>query len=129
MLARIVYSAALAVVGLGVLSGGVAAADASGDPAAGETAFKAQCMGCHVVGLGQKGVLAPSLRGVVGRKAASTGFSYSVALKASGLTWTKANLDTFLAAPTKMVPGTRMFIAITDPQQRANVVAYLATLK
>ncbi len=104
-------------------------ADAGGDAATGATIFNARCIACHVIGAGQKGLLAPNLRGLVGRKAAVTGFSYSSALKASGLTWTKANLETFLAAPGKMVPGTRMVINIGDAHQRADVIAYLATLK
>lgn len=37
-------------------------------------------------------------------------------------------LNTFLTAPAKLVPGTRMFISIADPQQRADVIAYLKTL-
>ena len=104
-------------------------ADAGGDAATGATIFNARCIACHVIGAGQKGLLAPNLRGLVGRKAAATGFSYSSALKASGLTWTKANLETFLAAPGRMVPGTRMVINVGDAHQRADVIAYLATLK
>lgn len=89
--------------------------------------FRQRCASCHVAPPGGRNVLAPSLTGVVGRKAASTPFAtYSPALKASKLTWTRANLDKFLTAPAKLVPGTRMVIALPDPAQRAAVLDYLA---
>jgi cytochrome c len=98
------------------------------DATAGKAVFT-QCTACHVYKPGQTGVAAPNLYGVVGRKAASTAFGYSSALKASKLTWDKATLNTFLKAPGKLVPGTRMVIAVTDDTKRANLIAYLATLK
>lgn len=84
---------------------------------------------CHVSTSGQKAGLGSNLAGLVGRKAASTDFLYSSALKASGLKWDKATLDKFLAAPNKMVPGTRMAISVTNPAERAALVNYLASLK
>lgn len=85
---------------------------------------------CHVSAKGARPTLAPNLFGVAGRKAASSDFAnYSPALKASGLVWSKASLDRFLAAPGKLVPGTRMVIAIPDAKRRAAVVAYLQGLK
>lgn len=99
------------------------------DAAAGGTLFKQRCGACHVVTPGQKGIIAPNLSGLAGRKAASTEFNYSPALKASGLKWDKSTLDKFLTAPMKLVPGTRMVISIPDAKQRADVVAYLSSLK
>lgn len=107
----------------------LAAAPVVGDPAAGGVLFKARCMACHVIAPGAKGVIAPNLRGVVGRKAASTPFAYSPALKASGKTWTRAQLDAFLTSPATLVPGTRMVISLPDPKPRADVIAWLATQK
>jgi cytochrome c len=104
-----------------------AAANPAGNAAAGEALFKQRCAACHTVASGQPGVIAPNLGGVVGRKAAATGFSYSPALNASGLTWTPAEIDLFLQGPAKLVPGTRMVITITDPVQRGNVIAFLGT--
>ncbi len=98
------------------------------DATAGKAVFT-QCTACHAYKPGAVGVAAPNLYGVVGRKAASTNFSYSSALKASKLTWDAATLNTFLKAPGKLVPGTRMVIAVTNDTQRANLIAYLATLK
>ena len=102
------------------------AALAQADP--GEAPFKQRCQSCHTVAPGgASGPLAPNLRGVVGRKAAgSTYKTYSPALKASKLVWTAANLDKYLAAPGKLVPGTRMVIAVSDPAQRALLIAYMA---
>lgn len=105
------------------------AAFAQSDP--GEAQFNQRCKVCHVVSPGgAPGPLAPNLRGLVGRKAASTAFkTYSPALKASNLVWSTANLDKFLTAPGKLVPGTRMVIAVSDAGQRKAIVAWLAKLK
>jgi len=71
----------------------------------------------------------PSLTGVVGRKAASLpDYPYSAGLKASGLTWTAANLDLFVQAPAKLVPGTAMRAVVSDPNDRRDLIDYLATL-
>lgn len=57
------------------------------------------------------------------------GFDYSAANRHSGLTWTVGTLDRYLAAPRQVVPGTLMtFPGLKDPRQRADVIAYLATL-
>jgi cytochrome c len=95
----------------------------------GELLYRQRCGACHVVTPGgTSGPIAPNLRGVTGRKAATTAYKgYTPALKAANLTWTRANLDTFVAAPTRMVPGTRMTIAVANPQQRAAILDYLAT--
>lgn len=104
---------------------------ASAQPAAeGAAIFKQQCQMCHVNAKGARPAIAPNMFGVAGRKAGSTDFaSYSPALKASGVVWNAANLDRFLTAPAKMVPGTRMVISIPDAKRRAAVVAYLQSLK
>jgi cytochrome c len=97
------------------------------DAAKGADVYQERCGSCHVLnGVGQ----GPSLVGVVGRKAASIpGFNYSDAMKASGLTWTPANLDRFVSGPTKLVPGTAMRAIVPDPTERRDLIAYLASLK
>jgi cytochrome c len=107
----------------------LAAPAAAQDAAAGEKAF-GQCKACHSVVAGQNRI-GPSLAAVVGRKAASVaGFSYSAAMKAKGVAWTEANLDTYLAKPAAYVPGTKMaFAGIADVKKRKDVIAYLKTLK
>ncbi|RVT94762.1 c-type cytochrome [Sphingomonas crocodyli] len=120
---------------IGVILGAMALAAtstgafAAGDAAKGKTVF-ARCMACHKTVAGQNG-LGPSMAGIVGRKAATVaGFNYSPAMKGSGLTWTTANLDAYLTKPTAKVPGTRMiFMGIPKPEDRENLIAYLATLK
>jgi cytochrome c len=104
-------------------------AAAVSDPGAKPAAF-AQCAACHSIEPGKNGV-GPSLAGVFGGKAGSVaGFNYSPANKASGLTWDEATLDTYLTAPMKMIPGTKMsYAGMGDAAQRQAVIAYLKTLK
>jgi cytochrome c len=99
-------------------------------PAAnGEALFRQRCQVCHSVVAAKSAGVGPNLRGVVGRKAAAATFNYSNAMRQSKVTWTGANLDRYLTAPTKMVPGTRMVIAVTDAAQRAALIKYLSQTK
>lgn len=102
---------------------------AEGDAAAGEKVFN-QCKACHTVQAGQNRV-GPSLFGVVGRKAGTAeGFAYSPAMKGANLTWTPENLDKYLTDPKALVPGNKMaFPGLKKPEDRANVIAYLAQQK
>jgi cytochrome c len=95
------------------------------DAAHGKTVF-ARCAACHDLNTGRT-LLGPSLKGIVGRKSGSMpGFSYSAAMTAKGIAWTPTNLDMFITAPTKFVPGTRMpFAGIPDAKDRADLIAYL----
>jgi cytochrome c len=107
-----------------------AAAAPKGDPVKGEALVKARCSICHSTVVDTTPRPAPTQKGVVGRKAGTiANFKYSAALKASGLTWTPANLDKFLTNPAAMVPGTFMVISVPNPAERADVIAYLATVK
>jgi len=97
----------------------------TGDAEAGAEIYGTECRGCHAVSI------APTLRGLIGRPIASAnGFNgYSDGLKSrSGDTWTEANVDAFLAAPGAFAPGTPMAKTIADPQQRADIIAYIASL-
>jgi cytochrome c len=99
---------------------------AAGDPVAGKTAYGA-CMACHSIDDNDVG---PAHRGVVGRKAGSVpGFSYSVALKNSGIVWTPEMIDRWLQGPQKLVPGSKMFFSVGDAKTREDLIAYLATQK
>lgn len=100
-------------------------------PPDGENLFKQRCQACHQVVAGKPSPAGPNLYGVVDRKAASSPvpYDYSKALKDSGLTWTRDQLDAYLAAPTKKVPGTKMVIGLPLPGQRAAVLDYLARVK
>ncbi len=116
-------AAATAGVTAAAPAAAVAAADAK--PAA-----YAQCAACHSVEPGKHGI-GPSLHGVYGTKAGEiAGFAFSEKLKASGLTWDDATLDTWLSGPMKVVPGTKMsYAGMSDPAKRAEIIAYLKTLK
>lgn len=106
-------------------------AAAGGDPAAGKMVFASQCAVCHSAAKGGAPILGPTLFGVVGRKTASMpGFVYSTAMKSAGGVWTNERLETYLPAPSKAVPGTKMtYMGVKDPAKLRNLIAYLDTLK
>jgi cytochrome c len=102
------------------------AAVAAGDPARGVRDFQ-PCMACHSVKPGEHST-GPSLASLWNRKAGSAeGFTrYTSALKVVDVTWTETSLDKWLSSPQKFVPGTSMSMqGITDPQERADLIAYL----
>lgn len=123
--------AALAAVSL--LSGGSGAAWAA-DAAAGEQVFKKICATCHSneAGVNKTG---PSLFGVYGRKAGSSDFPRYKGLVGADFTWDAAKLDAYLQDPKAFVIAntqnktTAMTYALKDATQRADVIAYLQTLK
>jgi len=115
----------LAALALVLAAGTAQAADAE----AGAKVFKAQCTACHSAVAGKK-LIGPSLFGVVGRKAGTEDFAYSDANKNSGLVWDEATLDKYLTSPKTIVPGTKMtYAGVKNDTQRADLIAYLATLK
>jgi cytochrome c len=113
-----------------MLLAGMVQACAAGNAATGGALFN-RCFICHSTTKGAPNRMGPSLFGITGRKAGiSPGFSYSSAMKNSGIIWTPAKLDAYLADPQKLVPGNNMPMAgISSAQQRADIVAYLGTLK
>ena len=95
-----------------------------GDAVHGKSLYQA-CTGCHSIDENDVG---PKHRGVVGRHSGIIpGYAYSAALKGSGLVWTPANLDRWLTNPQKLVPGAKMYFSVSNPQNRADIIAYLAT--
>jgi cytochrome c len=107
------------------LTGGALAQDAT----AGAKGFQTYCSICHTV-QPDRNLVGPSLFGVVNRPSGHIpGFHYSDASRKSGLTWDVATLDRYLTAPRQVMPGTLMtFAGVKDPKQRADLIAYLATL-
>jgi len=98
----------------------------SGDANAGAELFDSVCEECHGAA-----ATAPTLRGIIGRPAASIESfdGYSEALKAKkSLNWTPANLNLFLKSPKGLVPGTLMYKTVPDEKDRADIIAYLASL-
>ena len=101
---------------------------AGADPAAGEAIFR-QCSSCHKLEEGANAT-GPHLYGVVGRpQDAISEYPYSSAFAELGGTWTPEELDHFLANPSEYVPGTKMtYRGLADVQDRADIIAYLATV-
>lgn len=101
------------------------------DPAEGEKVFKRVCASCHITTPDGPKRLGPTLAGIVGRKSGSVdGFRYSNANKNANLTWTPEQLDPYLKDPKAVVPGTIMaFAGVKKDDERANLIAYLQTLK
>jgi cytochrome c len=89
-----------------------------------------QCATCHNFQKGAGPKIGPDLWNVVGStRAAHAQFKYSPAMKEKGGQWTFEALDQFIEDPRKDIPGTAMtFAGIKNPQQRADVLAYLRTL-
>ena len=106
------------------------AADADGDPIAGKAIFQRICQNCHSNEIGVNKV-GPSLWNVVGRQAGIVpGFEYSEAMRANNAAWTASSLDTYLADPRGDIHGIKMFFkGLPEAKDRANVIAYLETLK
>ncbi|TFI58706.1 cytochrome c family protein [Sphingomonas parva] len=102
---------------------------AAADPEKGRRAAQV-CGSCHTLDNGGPNRVGPNLWAVVGRPvAAHAGFAYSPALSGHGGAWSYQALDQFLAGPARAVPGTKMsFAGLRNPRDRANLLAYLATL-
>ena len=111
-----------AAVGCAAL-GSAAPASAAPDAMRGESVY-ARCAACHALAFDRVG---PRHCGLLGRRAGSApDFPYSAAMKRSAIVWNEPSLDRFLAAPTKVVPGTTMtYDGVPDPQERADLIAYL----
>lgn len=118
-------AAALLLQGMSVLTSARAA-----DPQEGQSVFRSQCAICHSVQQGRT-LIGPSLYGIVGRRTGSEpGYAYSTANKNANLIWTPEVLDKYLNSPQTVIPGTKMpYGGLKDPTKRADIIAYLATLR
>jgi len=114
-------AAAIAILALLMPAAGRAA-----DTAAGQTAF-GKCKICHSVEAGARSPVGPNLHGVFGRKAGSLeGFSYSAAMKNSGVVWDDDSMAKYLHDPRGSMPGNKMaFPGIKNYEEMANLLAYL----
>jgi cytochrome c len=118
------YAAAVILAGAisAVLAETAWAGGLTGDPARGETVYEA-CQDCHSL---DKNDVGPRHRGVFGRKAGSLpDYDYSEALKSANITWNGETLDKWLTDPQALAPGAKMFFHLDNPQDRADVIAYL----
>jgi cytochrome c len=74
--------------------------------------------------------IGPHLVGVIGRKAGSVErYNYSAAMKSAGFVWDAQRLDPYLLKPSAVVKGTKMVNVLAKPTDRADIIAYLATMK
>ena len=117
-----------------IQSGAIAQNALAGDAVRGKAFFDISCATCHSPVLGPENLVimkqGPSLVGVVGRVSGSLqNFSYTKAIREAGMKWDAASLYKFLENPMEVMPGTTMPIPVADPRNRADVVAYLATLR
>ena len=104
------------------LTGTAWAGGPTGDANHGEALYEA-CQDCHSL---DKNDVGPRHRGVFGRKAASLpDYDYSDALKSANITWNEETLDKWLTDPQAVAPGAKMFFHLDNPQDRADVIAYL----
>jgi cytochrome c len=119
---RILTAALLAAA---VLSANPAAA--GGDSKSGEQLFQSHCAACHSLDTNRVG---PKLGGVFGRKAGEVpGYNYSSAVKNSNAVWNAPALDKWLSGPQQMIPGQKMNFNVSDPQNRADIIAFLKSQK
>lgn len=103
------------------------------DTAKGEK-IAAKCKACHTFNSGGPNRTGPNLFGIVNAPIMHNGsFSYSNAMvtaKSNMENWTEDNLFNYLADPQGTTPGTKMqFNGIKSPKERADLIAWLKTLK
>jgi len=100
---------------------------AAADAGAGARVFN-KCKACHSTDAGVSKV-GPSLFGVVDRAQGVEEFGYSDVVAGLGGTWTTDELNAFLTKPSDYAPGTAMsFAGLSKEKDRANIIAFLATL-
>jgi cytochrome c len=105
----------------------VSTAACAADSEHGKLLFQA-CAACHT---DRPDAIGPSLKGIVGRKAAVLqDYRYSNPMKRANLVWDEANLRAYIADPQAKVPGNRMpFGGLQDTKNIDDIIAYLKTLR
>jgi cytochrome c len=90
-------------------------------------AFPIRCIECHSVSDTTEKKIGPNLKGLIGRMSGTLeGYEYSDAMKAAGILWSEETLKTYLVAPRKVVPRTKMnFNGLKQPGEVEDIVAYL----
>lgn len=129
-----------AAVDSGAKGGGTAAPAFSADavvallktasPESGQAVFR-QCTACHTADKGGKAGTGPNLWGKLGKEIASSPDfpRYSPAMKNAKGKWDYKNMIEYLHDPKRAIPGNQMaFAGVKNPQQLADLVAYLRSL-
>ena len=104
---------------------------AKADPKKGEQIAKV-CAACHTFNKGGPNKIGPNLWGITDEAMAEvSGFQFSAAMEAhKGEKWDPEKLNQWLANPQSFAKGTKMtFAGFPKAQDRADVIAYLNTLK
>jgi cytochrome c len=104
---------------------------AKADPAKGQQLAKV-CLQCHTVEKGGADKIGPHLWGIMQENIASVPkYQFSQVLLAhKGEKWDPAKLNVWLFKPQQFAKGTKMtFPGLAKPQDRADVIAYLESLK
>lgn len=105
----------------------IAALLPTADAGKGADVFK-KCAACHTITQGGANGIGPNLYATLGEGVAQGkgGYAFSDALKGVGGTWDFDKMNAWLTSPRKFAPGTKMtFAGLGNPQDRANVIAYL----
>ena len=101
-----------------------------GDADNGAIIYQDACGQCHQLnaGLNKKG---PQLMNIYGAPAAELeDYTYSNGLKTSGWVWDAQTLDPYIADAEKAMLDSKMLSnPMPDAQERADVIAYLSTLR
>lgn len=104
---------------------------AKADPQKGEQIAKV-CAACHTFNKGGPNKIGPNLYGITTEAMAEVpNYQFSAAMNAhKGEKWDTERLNQWLWNPQSLIKGTKMtFAGIPDAQKRADVIAYLDTLK
>ena len=99
------------------------------EPPDGATLFKQQCATCHTTNLNDPTRQGPSLFNIIGRRAGTMeGFHYSMGFAKADFAWDEATLDSWIANPQEMIPGSVMAYRQARSEIRAAIIAYLREL-
>ena len=104
---------------------------AKADPKRGQELTKV-CQVCHTFNKGEPNKIGPNLWGITEEAMAEVpGYKFSAAMEAhKGEKWDPEKLNEWLWKPQAFIKGTKMtFAGIPKGQDRADVIAYLETLK
>ena len=121
----------LAALLLSALAAATAMADTFTDPAWGADSPAGRCVVCHSLEKNGPFRVAPNLWNIVGaEKARERGwYAYSPGLIEMGGTWTPEDLDRYLEDAAAFAPGSTKSIRIPNPDERREIIDFLAQLK